>query len=153
MEIPTEISFHELPHSDSVEASIQRWITRLSTVSEQILRCRVFVMQPHRRHRTGKDFEIHLHLSIRGSEITASRIHHEDIYVAIADAFRAARRQLLEHGDMRTGHGRQQLSAYSSPSRARSSRPARRLFCAIPRSASFFRRVFRLRPRISAALS
>ncbi|HLL23309.1 MAG TPA: hypothetical protein VK427_14325 [Kofleriaceae bacterium] len=30
-------------------------------------------------------------------------MHHEDIYVAVADAFRAARRQLADHSDMRRG--------------------------------------------------
>jgi ribosomal subunit interface protein len=110
MEIPIEITFHELPQSDAVEASIQRWVARLENVHERISSCHVFVMQPHRRHRTGKDFEIHVHLTIPGDEITASRIHHEDIYLAIADAFRATRRQLVEHRDTRLGY-RQQLSA------------------------------------------
>jgi ribosome-associated translation inhibitor RaiA len=110
MEIPTEITFHELPHSDGVEASIQRWVARLEHVSERISRCRVFVMQPHRRHRTGKDFEVHVHLAIPGDEIAASHIHHEDVYVAVADAFRAARRQLLEHGSSRRDQ-RHQMTA------------------------------------------
>jgi ribosome-associated translation inhibitor RaiA len=110
MEIPTEITFHDLPQSDAVEASIQRWVARLEHVSERISRCRVFVMQPHRRQRTGKDFEVHVHLAIPGDEIAASRIHHEDVYVAVADAFRAARRQLLEHGAARRDF-RHQMSA------------------------------------------
>ena len=111
MDIPTEITFHELPHSDSVEAAIQRWVARVEPLHARIQSCRVFVMQPHRSQRTGRAFEIHVRLDIPGAEIAASRIHHEDIYVAIADAFRAVRRQLLEQTKMRTGHGRQQLSA------------------------------------------
>jgi ribosome-associated translation inhibitor RaiA len=111
MEIPTEITFHELPHSDGVEAAIQRWVARVEPLHSRIRGCRVFVMQPHRRQRNGRDFEIHVRLDIPGAEIAASRNHHEDIYVAIADAFRAVRRQLLEQTKMRSGHGRQQLSA------------------------------------------
>lgn len=111
MEIPTEITFHELPFSDAVEAAIQRWVARIEPLQARVQRCRVFVMQPHRHQRTGRDFEIHVRLDLPGTELAASRIHHEDIYVAIADAFRAVRRQLIEETKMRTGHGRQQLSA------------------------------------------
>lgn len=112
MEIPTEITFHELPYSDAVEASIQRWVARLQHISDRISRCRVFVMQPHRRQRTGKDFEIHVHLAVPGGEIAASHIHNEDVYVAVADAFRAARRQLLDLRALRRSHSRpSQLSA------------------------------------------
>ena len=111
MEIPTEITFHEVPQSDSVEASIQRWVARLENLNGRIRSCHVFVEQPHRRQRTGSDFEIHVRLEVPGLEIAASRNHHEDIYVAIADAFRAVRRQLLESTAMRTGHGRQQVHA------------------------------------------
>ena len=36
-----------------------------------------------------------------GENIATSRHRHEDIYVAIADAFRASRRQLLDQRDTR----------------------------------------------------
>jgi len=112
MEIPTEITFHELPHSDSVEASIQRWVARLQHISDRISRCRVFVMQPHRSQRSGKDFVVHVHLAVPGDEIAASHIHNEDVYVAVADAFRAVRRQLLDRRGLRKSHERpSQLSA------------------------------------------
>lgn len=112
MEIPTEITFHELPVSEAVEAAIQRWVARLQHISDRISRCRVFVMQPHRRHRSGKDFEVHVHLAVPGDELAASRTHHEDVYVAVADAFRAVRRQLLDLRALRRAHQRpSQLSA------------------------------------------
>ena len=111
MEIPTEITFHELPHSDAVEASIQHWVARIEPLHPRIRHCHVFVEQPHRRQKSGNDFQVHVHVDIPGANIAASRIHHEDLYVAIADAFRSIRRQLLEQNQMRTGHGRQQLSA------------------------------------------
>lgn len=111
MEIPTEITFHEIPHSDAVEASVHRWVTRLQHVFERVSHCRVIIAQPHRRHRSGKDFEIHIRLSLPGEEIASTHTRHQDPYVAIADAFRAARRQLLDFATTRRGHGRQQLTA------------------------------------------
>ena len=101
MAIPTDVTFHDLPHSDAAEAAIHRWVTRLEHVHDRIVRCQVTVEQPHRRHRRGRPFEIHVVLEWWGETIATSRHHHEDIYVAIADAFRAARRQLLDQRDTR----------------------------------------------------
>lgn len=101
MAIPTEITFHEIPHSDSVEAAIHRWVARLEHISDRIVRCEVRVEQPHKSHRHGREFEVHLLVGIPGTDIVASRVKHEDPYVAVADAFRCARRQLLDAIDHR----------------------------------------------------
>ena len=95
MQIQTEITFHEIRASEAVEAAIQRWVARLEHLNTRILRCHVVVDQPHKHHRHGREFEIHLVLSVPGEGIVA-RVRHEDVYVAVADAFRAARRQLNE---------------------------------------------------------
>ena len=101
MAIPTEITFHDISHSDAVEAAIQRWVARIERLSDRIVRCEVRVEQPHRSHRQGRPFEVHVVLGIPGHDIASSRIRHEDVYVAIADAFRATRRQLLDELDTR----------------------------------------------------
>ena len=111
MEIPTEITFHELPHSDAVELSIQRWVARIEPLHPRIRGCYVLVEQPHRRHRTADDYEVHVHLDIPGAAIAATRFAHEDIYVAVADAFRSLRRQLLDQNQQRSRHARQQMTA------------------------------------------
>lgn len=101
MSIQTKITFHEIPHSDAIEASIHRWVARLEHVSDRIVRCEVRLEQPHRSHRQGREFEVHVVLQIPGNDVASSRIRHEDPYVAVADAFRAARRQLLDELDQR----------------------------------------------------
>lgn len=101
MPIPTDITFHEIAHSDSVEAAIHRWVARLEHVHDRIVRCIVKVEQPHKSHRHGREWEIHVVLEWWGENIATSRHRHEDIYVAIADAFRASRRQLLDQRDTR----------------------------------------------------
>lgn len=101
MPIPTEITFHEIPHSDAVEAAIHRWVARLEHVHDRIIRCIVKIEQPHKSHRQGRQFEIHVVLEWWGENIASSHHRHEDIYVAIADAFRASRRQLLDQRDTR----------------------------------------------------
>lgn len=103
MQIPTEITFHGVEHSDAAEASIQRWVARLEHFYDRITKCGVVVSQPHKRHRHGREFQVSVVLEIPGSEVTVTHVAHEDIYVAIADAFRAARRQLQDHVDVRRG--------------------------------------------------
>lgn len=96
MGISTELTFHEIPHSDAVEAAVQRWVVRLEHLHDRIVRCHVKIEQPHKSQRHGREFEVHVVLEIPGNDIAVSKVRHEDIYVAIADAFRAARRQLLD---------------------------------------------------------
>jgi len=104
MQIPTEITFNRIEHSATVEASVRRWIARLEHLHDRITKCAVTIAHPHKHHRQGGEFHIKVVLDIPGGEIVATHIgHHEDIYVAMADAFRAARRQLQNHVDMKRG--------------------------------------------------
>ncbi|MGE0399203.1 MAG: HPF/RaiA family ribosome-associated protein [Kofleriaceae bacterium] len=105
MSIPTEITFHELDPSPAAEAAIERWVARLEQVHDRILHAHATVTVPH-RHGRHREFEVHLKLDISGAEIVTRLARHEDVYVAIADAFRAARRQLLDELDTRRRHGR-----------------------------------------------
>jgi ribosome-associated translation inhibitor RaiA len=99
--IPTDITFHGLDHSDAVEAAVGRWVERLEHFYDRIAKCTVVLQQPHRRHRHGSEFEITIVLEMPGPDITVSHRGDSDIYVAVADAFRATRRQLLDRLDMR----------------------------------------------------
>jgi ribosome-associated translation inhibitor RaiA len=105
MAIPTEITFHGIDPSPSAEAAIERWVARLEHVHDRILHVHATVGVPH-RHGRKRDFEVHLKLDISGAEIVTRLAKHEDVYVAIADAFRAARRQLLDELENRRGYVR-----------------------------------------------
>jgi ribosome-associated translation inhibitor RaiA len=95
------ITFRGMTTSPSVEAAIERWVARLELVSDQIAYCTVVVDAPSRRHRHGAHFHVGITLAIPDHVIAVSHDPgrdegHTDVYVAIADAFRAARRQLEE---------------------------------------------------------
>ena len=92
MQVPTELTFHGLDHSDSAEAAVERWVARLEQLHARLTRCEVVIDQPHRRARH-RDFHVRVLLAAPGIEL-ASNAEHDDIYLAIADAFRAAHRQL-----------------------------------------------------------
>lgn len=87
--------------SPAVEESIKHWARHLDHRFERIERCAVVVELPHGRHRQGMPFQVHVYVTIPDRTIAITRDSgiddvHEDIYIAIADAFRAARRQLQD---------------------------------------------------------
>jgi len=76
-------------------------------VFDGVVGCKVVVEEPHRHHRTGRQFHVRVDVSVPGRDIVVSNDPgdakaHEDAYVAVADAFDAAHRQLLTYADHRT---------------------------------------------------
>jgi ribosome-associated translation inhibitor RaiA len=112
MQSPLEITFRGMAPSASVEGAIHRWVARLERSYDRVHRCSVLVELPHQHRRHGNQFHVRVDLTVPGREIAVSRDPacdpgHEDVYVAISDAFRVARRQLQDHartsrGDIKT---------------------------------------------------
>jgi ribosomal subunit interface protein len=101
MQIPLEIHFHNTAKSDAVEAAIRERATKLEHFADNIVSCRVTVDAPHKHHRQGKLFRVSVDVHIPGGHVIASRDPaqhhaHEDVFVAIRDAFDAVRRQLQD---------------------------------------------------------
>lgn len=96
MNFPVELTFHQTERSASVEASVERWLARLEHVHPKIQRVMVHVSQPHRSQRHGREFQINVIVEIPNHTIPVSQ-GNEDIYLALSDAFRAARRKLLDY--------------------------------------------------------
>lgn len=104
MQTPLELTFRGMSTSPSVETFIQRWVTRLDRNYPRIQHCSVVVEMPHQHGQQGNRFQIGIDLTVPGRTIAVSReLGHEDVYVAIADAFRAARRQLQDHARILRG--------------------------------------------------
>jgi ribosomal subunit interface protein len=102
MDIPLQVSFRNMDHSDAVEAQVRERAAKLENFFRRITSCRVVVEAPERRHRKGKLYHVRIELAVPGRELIVSRHPsqkhaHEDVYVAIRDAFDAARRQLEDH--------------------------------------------------------
>jgi hypothetical protein len=102
MERPLEICFHNLETSEAMEAEIRRAVDQLDRRGG-LIGCRVTVAAPHRQHRTGNLYEVHIVLSVSGSDITVSHEPHhahdnyakpDDPYGTLRQAFRKAQRRL-----------------------------------------------------------
>ena len=103
MKITPQITLKNVPHSDAVEAKIREKMAKLEKFNGRIMGCRVAVEESQRRQHQGKLFSVHIDVTVPGRELVVNRVEHEDCYIAIRDAFDAARRQLEEHGRKRRG--------------------------------------------------
>ena len=108
MQIPLQITFRGIPHSDAVEAKIREKVSKLERFHSHIMGCRVAVESEHHRHHQGNQYHIRLDITTPRKELVISRDHHdkkayEDVYVAMRDAFNAATRQLEDYARVQRG--------------------------------------------------
>lgn len=102
MQVPLQITFRRMEPSAAVEADIRDNVDKLELFDPNIISCRVVVEATEQRHHKGNLYRAGIDVRVPGAEIVASRHAdehhaHEDIYVAVRDAFDAARRQLEDH--------------------------------------------------------
>jgi ribosomal subunit interface protein len=102
MEIAPHIIFEGIAPSDAIRARIEQEIEKLERFFGRITACRVIIAKPQRRHHHGDLYAISVHLTLPdGKDVHADRNPpddhaHEDVYVAIRDVFKAARRKLQD---------------------------------------------------------
>jgi ribosomal subunit interface protein len=112
MQIPPQITIRDIEHSDALETHIRDKVNKLDEFFDRIMSCRVVVEMPHKHHHQGKQFNVRLDIGVPGSELVVNRDHAEDVYIALRDAFDAAKRQLEDYarkmrGDVKTHQPRQ----------------------------------------------
>ncbi len=95
--LPLELTLRDISPSEAVERYIRERASKLELVSDQIMRCRVVVEAPVRHHRKGGPFTVRIDLSVPGDKLVVNRQAADDLYVAIRDAFDAARRRLQDY--------------------------------------------------------
>ncbi len=97
MQTPLQITIRDVEHSAALEAHIRDKANKLDKFYDRIMSCRVVVDMPHKHHHQGRQFNVRIDIGVPGDEIVIDRDHHEDVYVALRDAFDAAKRMLEDH--------------------------------------------------------
>jgi ribosomal subunit interface protein len=97
MQTPLQITIRDVEHSVALEAHIRDKANKLDKFYDRIMSCRVVVDMPHKHHHQGRQFNVRIDIGVPGDEIVIDRDHHEDVYVALRDAFDAAKRMLEDH--------------------------------------------------------
>jgi cold shock CspA family protein/ribosome-associated translation inhibitor RaiA len=102
MKLPLQIVAQDIPLSEASEADIRAKAAQLDLYYDSIMSCRVVLEGPTRHHHKGP-FTVRIDLSVPGTELVVDRQADEDLYVAIRDAFDAARRRLEDYARRQRG--------------------------------------------------
>jgi ribosome-associated translation inhibitor RaiA len=103
MQTPVQIDFQGMQAKPDVRASIEKHAAQLERRYGRVTACRVVLKGPSGHHRTGGLYEVHIHLALpNGREVNIGRTppadeRHADLWFAINDAFKHARRRLQDH--------------------------------------------------------
>jgi hypothetical protein len=129
--IPTQVTFHGLPHSAALEADVLERVAWLERFDPSITRCRVVIEMPHRRRQSGRQVRVRVELTVPGGapiavsdepslhaglkQLEEERPRKEsdvnrtnrDAHAAVHEAFDVARRRLedfvrVQRGDVKT---------------------------------------------------
>ncbi|MGE5218112.1 MAG: HPF/RaiA family ribosome-associated protein [Chloroflexota bacterium] len=132
MKTALQITFRNMPPSNAIEENIREKAAKLDSLFDGIMSCRVIVEAPHRHHHKGKAYQVRIDMTVPGGEVVVNRAPkrldaakapdpekleknlaeshepskhaaHEDVYVAIRDAFNAAGRKLQDYIRRRRG--------------------------------------------------
>lgn len=112
MQVPVQVSFHGLDHSDAVEERVREKVGKLEQFCSDIISCRVTIELHHKNtsnaHRKGEPYHIALSVSVPGDELVVKQspkgdeLHeHEDVGIALRDAFQAMERQVKDYVERR----------------------------------------------------
>ena len=126
MRLPVQITWRDMAPSKAVGTKIREEAAKLEDFYDRITSCRVTIEIP-RRYQSGKyQFHVRIDLTAPGAEIVVDHeptlysslqrlggeesakgqelsAPHKDVYVAIRDAFKIARRKLQEYSHRQNG--------------------------------------------------
>jgi len=104
MESPAHIIFKNMDPIARVEEKVRSELGKVEKLFGRITTARVIIDRPQHRHRKGDLYAVSVHITLPSDrEVFVNRDPgkdhaHEDVNVAVRDAFSAAKRQLKETG-------------------------------------------------------
>lgn len=101
MACESKVKFHNIEHSEALDARIREKISQLEHVFPHLQSCDVTVELPHKHQQHGAQYEVRVNVAVPGTELVVSRQTNEDAYVALRDAFDSARRKLQDFEESR----------------------------------------------------
>ncbi|HAL37325.1 MAG TPA: 30S ribosomal protein S30 [Polaromonas sp.] len=94
MKLPVHIQFRGMEPSDALEISAREHAHRLESFAPNIMACRVCIDLEQKHKHQGRPYGVRIDLTLPGQELVVNRVQHEDVYVALRDAFDNMKRQL-----------------------------------------------------------
>lgn len=108
MDIPPKITFRNMEPSHAIDARIRQRVEKLEQMYGHLIGCQVAIEAPHRHQQQGKLYRVRVHAILPRVEVVAGRDPadhhaHEDVYVALRDAFDAVERRLEDYARRQRG--------------------------------------------------
>lgn len=105
------IGFTESP---SIASAVESHLESLEKTNNQLMSCHVVISKPHRKQQHGNTYQVKVRLHMAGKQIIIDKDPgknhaHEDVYVAIRDAFLAAKRKVEEFSRIREGRVKERV--------------------------------------------
>ncbi|MGE4131979.1 MAG: HPF/RaiA family ribosome-associated protein [Bdellovibrionales bacterium] len=102
MKFPLQVQFRGMAESDFVYNDIWDHAEKLEKFFDRIVSCHVVVSAPHRHRHQGKIYHLQIRIHVPDGNLFVTtepekNNAHEDVYVAIRDAFDSVRRQLEDY--------------------------------------------------------
>lgn len=116
MAIEAETLFRNMDPSDAIKEKVSEQTAWLERHHDRITHLRTIIEAPHRNHHKGKIYHVKIAIGLPGrpdlvvSHEPEENHAHEDVYVAIRDAFDAARRQSRDISQLRNGKVKARLT-------------------------------------------
>ena len=119
MDIPLELSFHNLESSDALKKAVREHVNKLEQFHDHIIGCRVVIEMPHKSQKaSGNPPDVHIVVRVPNKEIVVSREYNHgghkksstDAYAVLDECFLVAQKQLkdyrrVSHGDVKYKSG------------------------------------------------
>ncbi len=95
----TQVVFRNIEYSAAVEFAVHKRLEKLGRYCDEIQSLKVTLETPHNNHHKGKVYHVGVEALVPNHDIVVThdqhdKHSHEDIYVAIRDAFNAVERRL-----------------------------------------------------------
>jgi len=115
MDIPLELSFHNLESSDALKDAVRGHVNKLEQFHDHVIGCRVVIEMPHKSQKAvGNPPDVHIVVRVPNKEIVVShKLNHNghkkaatDAYAVLEETFLVAQQQLknyrrVSHGDVK----------------------------------------------------
>jgi ribosome-associated translation inhibitor RaiA len=102
MQQPLEIVFEDIEPSDAIRVRLNEELAKLEQINSRLDSARVVIAKPHHHQTKGNSYQVRIHIKVAGMKDVivnhepGDHHDHDDAYITIRDAFRAARRQLRD---------------------------------------------------------
>lgn len=88
------LQFLGMEPSDAVETAVRERAAKLDQFRADLMSCRVVVEHLNKHRQQGRQFAVRIDVTLPGAELSVDRVQHEDVYVALREAFDDMKRRI-----------------------------------------------------------